>query len=546
MTQVLARKWRPKNFIELIGQQHVVQALTHALNQQRLHHAYLFTGTRGVGKTTVARIIAKALNCQIGITSQPCGVCTTCTEIDSGRFIDLVELDAASNTQVDSMRELLEGARYAPTSGRFKVYLIDEVHMLSKSAFNAMLKTLEEPPAHVKFILATTDPQKIPVTVLSRCLQFNLKQIPVPQIEAQLQHILKQENITAEQPALKLLAYAAEGSMRDALSLLDQAIIHGAGKIEESAVRSMLGVIDRSYLFAMLEKIASNDGAGILAEADQMQARSIDFDMALQDLAAILHRIAIIQTIPGADIDDELNRRRLEKLAHLFAAEDIQLFYQIALQGRQDIGLAPDEYSGFTMTLLRMLAFSPHRVTTQQLNNPTTAVAVEQNQEKVTPPAESPASHEQSPSPDLVPAGAQTNHMPSLAVTDLSPETWPDFIKSLKLSGMAQVLASHCALIKVEGNLLYLNVPPVHKTLLDKPYREKLQTVLQEYFGLPVRVILGLDSGAQNTLVLQQGQAEKDKHSKAMQAIEGDPFVRGLITEFDGKIIKSTVKLIEG
>src|SRR5690349_13305152 len=289
-TSVLARKWRPKTFAQLAGQAHVVQALGNALAQNRLHHAYLFTGTRGVGKTTIARIFAKSLNCVNGVTATPCGVCSACTEIDSGRFVDLIELDAASNTQVDNMRELLESALYAPTSGRFKVYIIDEVHMLSRNAFNAMLKTLEEPPAHVKFILATTDPQKIPVTVLSRCLQFNLKQIPLAQIRGQLEAVLGREGVAFEAPALNLLARAAQGSMRDALSLLDQAIAHGGGKVEEPAVREMLGVVDRGYLFSILRALVGGNGPALLAEADRMAARSLSFDSALQELGTLLHR----------------------------------------------------------------------------------------------------------------------------------------------------------------------------------------------------------------------------------------------------------------
>ncbi|HVY05422.1 MAG TPA: DNA polymerase III subunit gamma/tau, partial [Burkholderiales bacterium] len=359
MTLALARKWRPKNFAELVGQEHVVRAISNALTQNRLHHAYLLTGTRGVGKTTLARIIAKALNCEAGITATPDGTCRACLDIDAGRFVDLIELDAASNTQVDNMRELLENALYAPTSGRFKVYIIDEVHMLSRSAFNAMLKTLEEPPAHVKFILATTDPQKIPVTVLSRCLQFNLKQIPVLQIRGQLENVLGKEGVGFEVPALNLIARAAEGSMRDSLSLLDQAIAHGAGKVGEASVREMLGAVDRGYLFSILNALTRGDGPALLAEADRMAARSLSFDTALQDLATLLHRIALAQTVPDALTDDEPERESVVALGKAFSEEDVQLLYQIAIHGRRDLDLAPDDYAGFTMTLMRMLAFVP-------------------------------------------------------------------------------------------------------------------------------------------------------------------------------------------
>jgi DNA polymerase III subunit gamma/tau len=357
--QVLARKWRPRIFSQLTGQDHVVRALTNALEQKRLHHAYLFTGTRGIGKTTIARILAKALNCRTGVTSVPCGICTACSEIDEGRFIDLIELDAASNTQVEKMRELLENALYAPTTARYKVYIIDEVHMLSKSAFNAMLKTLEEPPEHVKFILATTDPQKIPVTVLSRCLQFNLKQIPPPLISARLKHVLEEEKISCDPVSLQLLARAAQGSMRDALSILDQAIAFGEGRIEEAGVREMLGAIDQGYLYDLLDALARKDGPGMLAIADAMEVRSLSFDAALQDLATLLHRLALAQIVPSGIGEDNPERERVFGLAAVFPPQDVQLFYQMAILGRSDLSRAPDEYAGFTMTLMRMLAFLP-------------------------------------------------------------------------------------------------------------------------------------------------------------------------------------------
>lgn len=346
----------------MTGQEHVVRALTNALEQKRLHHAYLFTGTRGIGKTTIARILAKALNCHTGITAAPCGACTACSEIDEGRFIDLIELDAASNTQVEKMRELLENALYAPTIARYKVYIIDEVHMLSKSAFNAMLKTLEEPPEHVKFILATTDPQKIPVTVLSRCLQFNLKQIPPSLISARLKHVLEEEKISCDPVSLQLLAHAAQGSMRDALSILDQAIAFGEGRIEEAGVRAMLGAIDQGYLYDLLDALARKDGAGMLAIADAMEARSLSFDAALQDLATLLHRLALAQIVPSAIGEDTPERERVFALAAVFPPQDVQLFYQMAILGRSDLSRAPDEYAGFTMTLMRMLAFLPENM----------------------------------------------------------------------------------------------------------------------------------------------------------------------------------------
>ncbi len=362
--QVLARKYRPKSFDTLVGQEHVVRALTHALEHGRLHHAYLFTGTRGVGKTTLSRILAKSFNCQGsdgngGVTAQPCGVCEACVAIDAGRFVDYIEMDAASNRGVEEMAQLLEQAVYAPSNARFKVYMIDEVHMLSSHAFNAMLKTLEEPPEHVKFILATTDPQKIPVTVLSRCLQFNLKQMPPGHIVGHLDNILGQEGIAFEAPALRLLAQGAQGSMRDALSLTDQAIAYAAGTVSLEAVQGMLGTLDQSYLVRVLDALAQKDGAGMLAVADEMAARSLSYSSALQDLGTLLHRMALAQSVPAAVPDDLPERVDILRLAQSFDAEEIQLFYQIVVHGRNELGLAPDEYAGFSMTLLRMLAFRP-------------------------------------------------------------------------------------------------------------------------------------------------------------------------------------------
>ena len=482
-TSVLARKWRPKTFAQLAGQEHVVQALSNALLQNRLHHAYLFTGTRGVGKTTIARIFAKSLNCVTGVTATPCGTCSACTEIDSGRFIDLIELDAASNTQVDNMRELLESALYAPTNGRFKVYIIDEVHMLSKSAFNAMLKTLEEPPAHVKFILATTDPQKIPVTVLSRCLQFNLKQLPPPLILTHLQYVLGQENIPFEAGALMLLARAAQGSMRDALSLLDQAIAYSDSRIDEATVRNMLGAIDRSYLYGLLQALLARDGVELLRIADDMVMRSLAFDTALQDLAALLHRIALAQTVPQAIAEDEPERARLLELAQNFSAEELQLFYQIAIHGRNEIDLAPDEYAGFTMTLLRMLAFMPagaqavaekHAVHGRPAAAAAAAVSVSQ------------------PKPQPAQAVAQPANPVAAAALD-----WGVLLAQLNVQSMARELAKHCTLESFVGGRLVLNLAPQHKHLLaNKTAQDKLQAALGDYFAQPVKLAVTLGTAS--------------------------------------------------
>ena len=357
--QVLARKWRPKTFADLVGQEHVVKALRNALEKGRLHHAYLLTGTRGVGKTTIARILAKSLNCEHPEEGEPCGQCQSCRDIDTGRFVDLLEIDAASNTGIDNIREVLENAQYAPTAGKYKVYIIDEVHMLSKSAFNAMLKTLEEPPEHVKFILATTDPHKVPVTVLSRCLQFVLRNMTAQQVADHLAHVLDSEQIPYEPPALALLGRAAAGSMRDALSLLDQAIAMGSGKVAEQDVRQMIGAVDKRYLYELLQSIAGQNGAALMNQAREMAERAVGFDNALSELALLLQRIALLQTVPAAVPADDPEYPALKHLAAQLGGEQIQLYYQCAIHGKQDLGLAPDEYAGFVMTLLRMLAFAP-------------------------------------------------------------------------------------------------------------------------------------------------------------------------------------------
>ncbi|OGA44893.1 MAG: DNA polymerase III, subunit gamma and tau [Betaproteobacteria bacterium RIFCSPLOWO2_12_FULL_62_58] len=517
MTQVLARKWRPRIFSELVGQEHVVRALTNALQMQRLHHAYLFTGTRGVGKTTLARIIAKALNCETGVTAEPCGKCAACTEIDAGRFVDLLELDAASNRGIAEMTTLLEQAVYAPTIGRFKVYIIDEVHQLTTHAFNAMLKTLEEPPPHVKFILATTEPQKIPVTVLSRCLQFNLKQIPQPQIKAQLQKILDAEGVGFESPALALLARAAQGSMRDSLSLLDQAIAHGGGRVEEAAVRAMLGVVDQTYLYAIMRALAARDGAGLIAEADRMADRSLSFEMALQNLGIMLHRLALLQAVPGAVGADDPDRGMLEELAGSFDAEDLQLYYQIALQGRNDIGLAPDDYAGFTMTLLRMLAFAPEHSGTAARAAPGRAAG------------------------PLVPV---TPAVLAESKKNDSNAAWGKIIEQLGLSGMARVLAQHCELVSRDETRIELTIAKVHERLLDKPYQDKLKAVLQQRFGAALRITIsiGTGDGNGNSPAELADREKQQRQARAVAAIEQDPFVRELVENFDARIIESTIK----
>ena len=407
--QVLARKWRPKTFADLVGQEHVVKALRNALEKGRLHHAYLLTGTRGVGKTTIARILAKSLNCENAQHGEPCGQCQSCRDIDTGRFVDLLEIDAASNTGIDNIREVLENAQYAPTAGKYKVYIIDEVHMLSKSAFNAMLKTLEEPPEHVKFILATTDPHKVPVTVLSRCLQFVLRNMTAQQVADHLAHVLDSEQIPYEPPALALLGRAAAGSMRDALSLLDQAIAMGSGKVAEQDVRQMIGAVDKRYLYELLQSIAGQNGASLMNQAREMAERAVGFDNALSELALLLQRIALLQTVPAAVPADDPEYPALKHLAAQLGGEQIQLYYQCAIHGKQDLGLAPDEYAGFVMTLLRMLAFAPLAAPPQHtgaqidgsgLHTPSAAPA------KQTPSENLPAF--QTASPDTAPAQTAT------------------------------------------------------------------------------------------------------------------------------------------
>ncbi|MDP2197368.1 MAG: DNA polymerase III subunit gamma/tau [Sulfurimicrobium sp.] len=545
--QVLARKWRPKSFAELVGQEHVVKALSNALDQQRLHHAYLLTGTRGVGKTTVARILAKSLNCETGITSTPCGTCATCREIDAGRFIDLLELDAASNTGIDNMREVLDNAQYAPTAGRFKVYLIDEVHKRSKAAFNSMLKTLEEPPEHVKFILATTDPQKIPVTVLSRCLQFNLKQMLPSAIVGHLKDVLERESLPFDLPALQLLARSAQGSMRDALSLLDQSIAYGGGRVEEAQVRAMLGAIDQSYLFTLLEHLADSDGAGLIDLATQMEARSLSFDAALQDLGALLHQIALAQTVPQALSEDLPERQRILDLAQRFSPEAVQLHYQITLHGRKDLSLAPDEFAGFSMALLRMLAFTLDAAPTagQPVRKATVpaAQAVRAVQAAaVVPQAEAPPplkAQEPAPSP------VTRSEPASDAAARTFDGDWPGLVAKLGLGGMAKMLANHCELKSYDGQRIELCVPNEHKHLMEKTYQDKLKAALDDYVGGSVFLNISLGSVTGLTPAKLDHQEKQARHAEAVAAIEQDPFVRDLVENLDAQVIESTIKPIE-
>ena len=524
--QVLARKWRPRNFSSLVGQEHVVRALTHALEQQRLHHAYLFTGTRGVGKTTLARILAKSLNCETGITATPCGACSACTEIDSGRFVDLIEIDAATNTGIDDMRELQDNAVYAPTRGRFKVFVIDEVHMLSKQAFNSMLKTFEEPPEHIKFILATTDPQKIPVTVLSRCLQFNLKQMPRDAIYGHLGHILKEENTASEPAALALIARAAQGSMRDALSLLDQAIAYAGGKVSEEAVRAMLGAIDQDYLFKLLDGLAQQDIKAMLAVAGEMEARSLSFDGALQDLATLLHQIALAQGAPEALGADLPERERILALAQQFDAEELQLYYQIALHGRRDLPLAPDEYAGFSMSLMRMLAFRPEEAG---------AAAAPPPKKK----SEAPAARDAG---SAAPGSSRAAARPAAGAGAAFDGDWPRLANQLRVSGVARQLAQQSELRGFDGESMELGLAFSAKHLAERAYQDKLRAALQEHFGRPVALKLVIGEISGNTAAVKAQSERQVQQGKALEAIQGDAFVRDLMDTFDATIVSDSVK----
>ncbi len=561
--QVLARKWRPKSFATLVGQEHVVRALTHALEQQRLHHAYLFTGTRGVGKTTIARIMAKALNCETGITATPCNTCSACVEIDSGRFVDLIEVDAATNTKVDEMRQLLENATYAPTRGRFKVYVIDEVHMLSNSAFNAMLKTLEEPPEHIKFILATTDPQKIPVTVLSRCLQFNLKQMPQSHIISHLTNILEQERVPCDLAALKHLAKAAAGSMRDALSLLDQAIAHGAGRVDEGNVRDMLGTVGDDYLYGILDALAAGEVKALMDIAESMDARSLSFDSALQELATLFHRIALAQFAPQALVDDT-ERQRLSPYATgaaAFDSEFLQLAYQIAIHGRDDLALAPDERSGFGMTLLRLFAFRPENppslgAATGGGGMPTSIGASAPSPSSSRSPSAS-ASLRAAVNPATQPpplAALQEAFPPSrtpAAVAMVSPalrsaagddDDWHAICDKLSIGGMVRSLAQHCELVEASVDAIILRLPPVHKLLLGKSQQDKLEAELQNYYRRPLRLNIVLADTSSETPVERSRQFQRERQDRAIASVEQDDFVRDVVELFDATIDEATIK----
>ncbi len=529
--QVLARKWRPRNFEEVVGQQHVLRPLINALTHDRLHHAYLFTGTRGVGKTTLARIFAKSLNCETGVTAKPCGVCSACTEIDSGRFVDLIEVDAASRTGVDDTRDLLDNVQYAPTRGRYKVYLIDEVHMFSKSSFNALLKTLEEPPPHVKFLLATTDPQKIPVTILSRCLQFNLKRLQRDEIQGQLAHILDAESIAFDPHALELVARAAEGSMRDGLSLLDQAISFGAGEVREATIREMLGVIERRHVIELLGLLAQNDGAGLLARSEELATQAPDYAGVLAEVASALYRVSVLQVLPQ---DAQADEAELIAFAEQTLPEEVQLWYQIALRGREDLKLAPDARVGFEMALLRMLAFRP-------VEGGESPMPPSKAPPSKAPPRAAPrdtggtASLRGGPQADA----AIHREADSNSRVSSSDDTWDAIVAALNLRGLCAELARNCQMLGRDGNRVDLELAPHCANLLSDRIQQQLQEALCTHLGASIVVKIKVATeAAVATPAAKQAEQKAKKQARAEQTVDEDPAVQALLNTFDGELLK--------
>ena len=517
--QVLARKWRPRLFRDMVGQGHVLKVLVNALDSDRLHHAYLFTGTRGVGKTTLARILAKCLNCEAGVSSEPCGQCGACTGIDEGRFVDLIEVDAASRAKVDETRDLMDNVQYAPTVGRYKVYLIDEVHMFSKHSFNALLKTLEEPPEHVKFLLATTEPKRIPITILSRCLQFNLKHLGVEQIEAQLHKILAEEEVPAEDSCARLVAAAADGSMRDALSLLDQAVSFGDGRLENAQVRDMLGTIDAEELGALLAHIIERDGAAMFERINSMAELSPDYDGMLSGLLSILHDTAVAQVLPeDSDIVDETSRgfaRRLDK-------EAVQLYYQIALNGRRDLHMAPDQKTAFEMTMIRMLAFQPWE-----------ASGVAQSDSGRVAGDTGPVTAAPAPT-------GRSEARPALASND----DWHQLVASMALDGLTKELASHCTLQERQGNRIRLKLHPDQEHLAATNQKDKLQAALRLCFGAETRLVVSVEESADETPSQRKIRNDHESRQADLEAVENDPDVKLFMDTFDATIDKESIRRV--
>jgi DNA polymerase-3 subunit gamma/tau len=536
--QVLARKWRPRVFEEIVGQPHVVTALVNALESKRLHHAYLFTGTRGTGKTTLARILAKAINCETGITSKPCGKCRACTEIDAGRFVDLLEVDAATNTKVDEMRDLLDNAQYMPVSGRFKVYIIDEVHMLSRHAFNSMLKTLEEPPEHVKFILATTDPQRLPVTVLSRCLQFNLKPQSPPLIAGHLKRVLEAEKIPFEEAALVQLGRAAAGSLRDSLSLLDQAIAHGAGRVTSAQVAEMLGSLGSDLIWPLIDRIVDGDGKGAIDEAERIASRSLSYDSALEELASILHRVALAQA-GATPAEDDPDAQRITSLAQRLDAGRVQVMYQVAVLGRRDLSLAPDEFAGFTMALLRMLSFAGASIA-PRIERPAASDRKAEPRAASVPPAPS----QRRPSAPAAPGAPQVAAPATNAAIDFDGD-WPALVERLGLTGMAGMVARHGELASFENGHFQLMVPESYRMYTEKAYQDKLKGELVTRFGAGVRLTVRVGSTSGTSLAAARSREMAQRQASATEAIEEDPFVRDLVRDLGAEVVASSIRPAE-
>ena len=523
---VLARKWRPKTFADTVGQEHVVKALVNALESGRLHHAYLFTGTRGVGKTTLARILAKALNCEEGVTAEPCGVCSACVEIDEGRFVDLIEVDAASKTKVDDTRELLDNVQYAPARGRYKVYLIDEVHMLSKSSFNALLKTLEEPPPHVKFLLATTDPQKLPVTVLSRCLQFNLKRMTPRLIADRLAYICDAEGIKATPDALKMLARAADGSMRDALSLLDQGIAYCGGDLVEDQLAVMLGTIDRNYVERIARELASGDAAALLETVAEIDEHFPDYGRLLDDLAALLQRVAVLQVVGSSGEDPEDGAVEPTELAEALSPADVQLYYQTAIMGRRDLYLAPDPRSGAEMTLLRMLAFRPASEAAGS-RAPRGGAAMQ--------PASAAAA------PAAKPIKAVEAAVPTAQWRE--PD-WARLLPELGLNGAARLLAGNCAYIERDGDTLNFSLDGSFEAMLTKPRQDAVAEALSRHFGEPLKVNIRVGGAEKETPHQEESRLADEGLEAARQSLESDPNVKAMKSMFGAELKTDTIEII--
>lgn len=530
--QVLARKWRPRFFHQVVGQEHAVKVLVHALARQRVHHAYLFTGTRGVGKTTLARILAKAFNCEALNGTEPCGECTVCRDVDSGRCVDLIEVDAASRTRVEDTRELLENVQYAPTAARFKVYLIDEVHMLSGHSFNALLKTLEEPPDHVRFLLATTDPQKIPVTVLSRCLQLNLKMLTVDQLRSRIRHILDVEEFSYDSAAVDAIADAASGSMRDGLSLLDQAIALGDGTLQGAQVNSMLGVVSRRPLQSMLLQIAAADAAGVFEGVHSIAEYSADFTRVLQQMLVLLRDLALLQFVPSA-VDTLADGTELAEIASRIPAEDLQLFYQIALTGQRDLALAPSPRVGFEMLMLRMLAFRP-------LADPQGSEAVgARGAEDVSGIPSAPAPAE--PSSEAAPPPSAATLPPASKLAD----DWVEIVRAMNISGMAGELAANCVLGHRDESECVLLLDPGHQQLRTERVETRLQRALQEYFALPLKLKIQCGEGGMSTPASVFSEARKQIQNEAERNIETDDNVRALCDVFDATIVPGSTRPVD-